>query len=271
MYSCLRTTTCFVILLASFFSVPTAVVAAVAFDAFNAGTSGTGNLSYTHTPVGTPKGIVVMVSQIGSKADQVSSVTYGGVAMTEVAGSPNILATGEVDVVYTYFLGSSIPTGAQTVSVTVSGAANKLANSYSLTALTDTEIVDVDATINSAAQENPSVTLSLGGRTSWASINLLSGQNDITGITPLAGWTSNGETDGGLVTLGTYRYNTIGTADITAGWTQTSDDALAITLAVSEVQAQGGGDTPVPSRVMRLFEGFQIKLLNGRVILHQTR
>lgn len=209
----------------------------VAFDAVSLSPQDTGNLSWTHTPVGTPRGVIVEVVFHSAVVAQVSGVTYGGVNMAEVAGSPNIHDSGEDGGVHTFFLGASIPTGPQTVLVTVSGAAVKNAVAYTVTAAADTEVVDTDVSINSATAVNPSAVLALGGRTCFASIAFFSGQDATTSITPLSGWTNRQEVDFGLLTAGWYTYDTIGSADVTAGWTQASDQAAAIALAISEVQA----------------------------------
>ena len=216
---------------------------AVAFDAFSNGTAGTGDISWTHTPVGTPRGVIVMVLGV-SGTDGVSGVTYGGVAMTEVTGSPNLKTSLELAGVYVYFLGSSIPTGAQTVAMTSANVHLKSISAITLTGAADTEVVDSDATINSDSVQDPSVTLSLGGRDCFCAIGGVSGQDAVTGITPLTDWTSRLEQDGGAVTVLHYTYNTIGTTDVTAGWTQTADDATAIAVAVSEVV--GGAADAVP-------------------------
>jgi hypothetical protein len=211
---------------------------APAFDAVSNVAAGTGNLSWTHTPVGTPRAVIVFIVQTGAGTDQVTSVTYGGTSMTEVSGSPNLHAAGETGAVYAYFLGSAIPTGAQTVTVNVSGAASKRAVAYTLTANADTEIVDSDGTINSSFLSNPSRTLSLSGRTSWAGIGFYSGQNAVGSITPLGSWTGDLEHSfGGIQVAGWYQFNTIGSSDVTAGWTQAADDAVMIGVAVSEVQS----------------------------------
>lgn len=206
---------------------------AVAFDAYTAN-NGTGNLSFTHTPVGTPKGIILLCDG-DDTTDEFSSATYGGVAMTEVSGSPNVLTTGEGGNVSCFFLGSGIPTGAQTVAVTVIGTGTKQVGVFSVTASADTEVVDSDGTINSTSQADPSVTLSLSGRSSFCAIGFFSGQGAVTGTTPFTSWTSRTEFDFGSDVCGIYSYDTIGTADVSAGWTQTADDACAIAIAISEV------------------------------------
>jgi hypothetical protein len=208
----------------------------VAYDAFTASSTFTDDASFNHTPVGTPKAVIVWITQTSSGADRIAGVTYGGVAMTEVSGSPVLQTGGEFGAVYCYFLGSSIPTGTQSVSIDTTTTTNNFkACCITLTASADTEIVDVDATINSTSLANPSVTLSLGGRTCFCAIGFYSGQNAVTGVTPLTSWTSREETDRGSQTTGCYTYDTIGTADVTAGWTQTADDAIAIAIAVSEI------------------------------------
>lgn len=209
----------------------------VAYDAFSSGI-GANTYSFTHTPVGTPRAVIVYTTTGG--AGDVTGVTYGGVAMTQMTGSPNNLSGAEAGNVTGWFLGASIPTGAQSVSVT-SGAATKIAYCNTLTGAADTEIVDVDATINSTSQADPSVTLSLGGRTCFASICLYSGHDAATSVTPFSGWTSRNETDVGAQILAYYTYDTVGTTDVTSGWTQTADDALAITAAISEISATTRG------------------------------
>ncbi len=219
---------------------------AIAFDAVSSTVPGTGALSWLHTPIGTPKGVIVFVVQNVGTADEVTGVTYGGVTMTEVTGSPNLHTTGEPGGVHAFFLGSSIPTGDQTISVSVNGTGSSKAGiAISVTAAANTEINDVDATINSDAQADPSVTLQLNGISSFCCIGFHSGQNAPTAITPLTNWTTIAEVDFGSQTSGFYRYNTIGTADVTAGWTQTSEDAAAIAIAIDEVGSAPAGQPTV--------------------------
>lgn len=211
----------------------------IAFDSSSTPASGTGNISFNHTPVGTARGIIVSIVQNVGSTDEVTGVTYGGVALTRVGA--NFHTTGETGAVYTYLLGASIPTGLQNCTVSVNGTGStKRCTLWALIAAADLEVVDFDTTINSDSQVNPSVTLSLGGRSSWCNIAFHSGQGAVTGITPLTSWTATLEQDFGAQVGGYYRYNTIGTADVTAGWTQTAEDATAVAIAVAEVVAAGG-------------------------------
>lgn len=205
----------------------------VRFDAESTVAAADTNLSWTHTPVGTVRGVIVFFTGDGSN-DQCDDVTYGGVAMTEVPGSPNVKGTGDTSNDSCYFLGSGIPQGAQTVSITTTGTADRKAGCISLTADADTEIVDSDGTINSDSSANPSVTLSLGGRACFCAIGFTSGQAAVSGIAPLSGWSSVYEHAFAADTCGLYKYGTVATVDVTAGWTQTADDAVAIAAAVGE-------------------------------------
>ena len=216
---------------------------AIAFDAFSNSAQGTGNLSWTHTPVGTPRGVIVGIIQVTggpAPSDQVSTVTYGGTSMTEVAGSPLAQSGGEPSMIHMFFLGASIPTGAQTVAVTVTGANQKIACAVTVTAGQDTSVVDTDATITSTSQANPSATLALGGITCFCGEVFQSGQNDPTGITPLTNWTARMENDFGTEQGACYTYDTISSTDVTMGWTQSADDACCIGIAVRENAAPGG-------------------------------
>jgi hypothetical protein len=231
------------LVLLALLALPTSAGAQVAFDKidFSSGAGSVDPLEWTHTPVGTPRAVIVQITQTGGTgADQVVSVTYGGAAMTEVATcSPNRKTASESWATYTYFLGSSIPTGAQTVSVDVSATGAKRGSSITLTATTDTEVVDCDGTINSDSVTDPSVTLSLGGRTSFVALAAGSGEDDPASTAPLTNWTDHEEADHGVLLSLRYTYDIISTADVTAGWTQTTDDAVAIAIAVSEVVAGG--------------------------------
>ena len=214
---------------------------AVEFDAWsNETAAASGTLTWTHTPVGNPKGIFLWVVQNVGVTDEVDSVTYGSLTMTEVAGSPLVNTTGEPGAVYGYFNGSAIPTGVQTVTVNVNGTGSfKQGGVATLVALANTETVEVDVSINGDLGANPSTTLSLNGRASWCGLAFFSGVGVVASATPLTGWTTRNETDFGAQLAGFYTYNTIGTTDVTAGWTQSADQATAICVAISEASAAG--------------------------------
>lgn len=101
---------------------------AIAFDAVSSQFDATSQPnSFTHTPVGTPKGVYVADTNIDGIVP--SSVTYGGVALTMIAQQNvgNRVASS-------WFLGEGIPTGAQTVSVNHASSVNSYAVCITVTA-----------------------------------------------------------------------------------------------------------------------------------------
>jgi hypothetical protein len=226
---------------------------AIAFDQWshNGGVPFTDDIAWDHTPIGTPRGVLVFTVQHNSAADQIVGASYGGVAMTEVALSPVSKATGETAVVYGHFLGSSIPTGTQSVSIDCTAAgASKEAICITLTAAQNTSVVDT----SSIAQDtgaNPAVTLSLGGIVCFCALAFHSGQAAVSGTTPLANWTSRFESDFGAGVCGIYTYNTIASTDVSAGYTATTEDCTLLAVAIRE-DAGGGGATQ-PPRTMHQF------------------
>ena len=211
---------------------------AIAFDAFSnyTGTSNT-SFSWTHTPVGTPKAVIVWVVQNAATTVEANAPTYGGVTMTLVGSSVN--STGERGRVDCYFLGTKIRTGSQTVEVTVitpPGTYYRGASCVTLTASKITQVKTYGTSINSIAIANPTETLDLGGISCFCAIGFHSGQGAVSGITPTTGWTSRYEYDFSSQTYGIYTYDTINSANVACGWTQTSDDAIAVSIAVMEYQ-----------------------------------
>ncbi len=109
--------------------------ATVAFDAASVqSTDASSTITRTHTPVGTPTGVAVLIGWVDVNSRTISSVTYGGASLTQ-------LGTTQSDFTYGFwktaiFGSTSTPSsGAQTVTVTFSGA---LSNGGSITTVTVT-------------------------------------------------------------------------------------------------------------------------------------
>lgn len=98
------------------------------------------SFSWTHTPVGTPRGVLVFTySKAAGPPDDATSVTYGGVSLTAVSGGRATDTAGEPADCKAWFLGSSIPTGAQSVVVNrTNNATAMLAHCVTVTAAADT-------------------------------------------------------------------------------------------------------------------------------------
>ena len=105
------------------------------------GSASEASFSWTHTPVGTPRGVLVFVFDANANAVDVTSVTYGGVSVPAVSGGEARDTAGEAGSCKAFFLGSSIPTGAQTVQVNRNNNANIMyAVAITVTAASDTAI-----------------------------------------------------------------------------------------------------------------------------------
>lgn len=218
---------------------------AVAFDAYTSSTAGTGDISFDHTPVGTARGLIVYVIT-DNQGDEITSVTADGTAVPEVTDSPQLNTTGEDGGSHCFFLGSSIPTGTLTIAVTTSGTATtKIAGAVTLTANQDTSVVDTNGLVSDGILD-PSVTLSLGGVSSFAMVGAWHGTESAAKIAPLSGWTQRLEHDYGTTFGIIYTYDTVGTTDVTAGVDSTETDDVALHgIAVRENAAGGATATQV--------------------------
>lgn len=192
----------------------------------------------THTPVGTPKAVVVAVIT-DSGVTAVSAVTYGGVALTtSVAQNHTVGNTGTVML---WFLGAGIPTGSQTVAITTTTASATRATITTLTAGGDCTVdTTVAGDIPSAAPiQNPSLTLTFTGTLDTAAcFYALHSSNGTVENTPQAGSTQQFPTTwaiGGA--SGLWGRKVIASAaSTTMGWSTASTiQGPHVALAVKEV------------------------------------
>lgn len=220
---------------------------AVAYDAqseSHTGTTGaTTTFSWTHTPSGTPRSVLVFVfNRAGGSGMPVSSVTYGGVALTAVPGgeAEDTTAGTEGGTVKAYHLGASIPTGAQTVQVNASGAlVGGYAVCFTSTAGDDTYVTGVVTEANNQTLAEENVADDSNGVNSLRYAGILSGASAV----PSAGANSTAGPgiDYGAYVNGTYRETTAGQGSRPVGASfGTSDDVAAVYLAVCE------GEPPPP-------------------------
>lgn len=227
---------------------------AVAFDAESAA-NGTGDLSWTHTPVGTPKGVVVFVNQAaGSTTDQVIGVTYGGVAMTEVALSPFTHTAGDEDaVMHAFFLGSSIPTGAQTVFVDVDATGTgKRAQAITVTAADDTSVDDT-STADHASTTTPSVDLTTSVETVVLG-SMHTGVQNAANFAAGTDYTDLQEFSHGTSGSSFIRRTTNPSAGtVTVDWTQNLEEAGILAVAIRE--GTGGAPAPIVKKLALLGVG----------------
>jgi hypothetical protein len=221
--------------LSNFGSVYAAVANDVASESHTGttGNSSAASFTWTHTPVGTPRGVLVFVYTI-SATQTVTGVTYGGVAMTPVSGGAAAdIATepGRVDV---YFLGSSIPTGAK--SVVVSRTNNSVvmyATAITQTAAGDTEVAGVSILQNDQALAQQSIS---DGSTGVNSVRYAGAYSGLA-APPTVGANSTllQNIDLGNFGASTVRETTAGQGARLVGFTAASDDVAAVHLAVREI------------------------------------
>jgi hypothetical protein len=211
------------------------------FDAHSS-TTGTGNLSWTHTPVGSPTGVVVFVWQYNTTANQIFGITYGGVAMQEKSVTLHTL--GAVNAVgYMYFLNRNIPTGPQTVAVSTNGVVTqRQASAITVTGGTNAE-VDAYSFGNSGATPsvNPNISLSTFKRAVLFG-SLLSDLDSGATIAPGAGYTELVKTALGTEVVDVERATVQPAGGYTVNWTAASAGWGIIAMAVRTVYYRFWGE-----------------------------
>lgn len=196
-------------------------------DIAAAGTTG------TVVNAGASAGVVaayVLIAQNTSTTDQVTGVTYGGSAMTRQGFITD--AAGEPGGVYVYKLESSVPQGTQDAVVSISSPAGakrvRVVTVYHSAAVSviDDDTIDTDTA-------DPSSTLATNAGFKGVVISMLhSGHNAPTDIDAGTGvWLVDGGRDFGNQSEATVVGEKTG-ANVTVGFTQTSEDAAMYSLAV---------------------------------------
>jgi hypothetical protein len=125
-------------------------------------TATTDPYTFNYTPTSTPVGIVLCAIHSDSSTDHISSVTYGGVAMARaVTAADTATEAGRADI---WWLGRTVPTGTQTVSVDLSSATTDDIQFvvFGLTGAKNIDLVDTDKL--EANTTNPSLTMQTDGR-----------------------------------------------------------------------------------------------------------
>ncbi len=104
------------------------------------GSSNEDSFSWTHSPGGTPRGVLVFVNTL-SATKTVTSVTYGGVSMNEITEATALDSVAEPGRIDTFFLGTSIPTGDQTIVINRTNNSNVMyASVATMSGSSDTEV-----------------------------------------------------------------------------------------------------------------------------------
>lgn len=199
------------------------------------GHSGSASFSFSHNPVGTPRGVVVFVCTV-SATKTVTSVTYDGVALTSLSVLAAVDTAGEPGRIDVFFLGSSVPvTDPATIVVNrTNNAVVMTAFAHTVTANTNTELPTALAVVQ---QEDGAIAATAvdDGSVGTDSLRLACAYTGAASP-PAAG---SGTTLGGSIDLGAFGfasgYETVpGQGSRTMGLTAGSDDRAYVLFAVRE-------------------------------------
>lgn len=195
----------------------------------------TGDRTFTHTPSGTPKGVVVAICVTGTTAP-VTGVLYGGVAMTQRASPTDTAEPGRVEL-WT-LTDTAIATGAQTVTLQGCIAAPKFATCSTVTAATSQTTFDAVGTKSTTTATNPTVniTTSLDAMIYGA---IHGGSTTPGNYVPTANYTTQDDVDYGALSAKTARSNSaIAAGTFAFDFTYaTSDDYCIACVAIAELAA----------------------------------
>lgn len=118
---------------------PTSIPVSRAHSSASAGSENEDSFSWSYDPESTPRGVSVIVTS-NSASDQATGVTYGGVAMTKIVEA-NDTGVDEPMSASLWFLGSSVPSGEQTIVVSRNNNGTRMGGfAAAVTADADTEV-----------------------------------------------------------------------------------------------------------------------------------
>jgi len=224
---------------------------------------GAGTLAYTEANVGagspatvahTPNAAVtrwaaVFISSI-TATDNVTAVTYGGVAMSRVVRAVDTASEpGSAEV---WFLGAGVPDGAQNAVVTFGGSTEKRIVVCTASADSSTcQVADFDSAEND--QANPSLTLDSGADTGFRIGMAYSGQTSPASVTPAGTMTNvtSGQFGTGSKCFRVDYQTTPSSGSASLSWTMLSDDFAGVGIVIIEA----GAGNAVSGEVTQLYSG----------------
>jgi hypothetical protein len=208
------------------------------------------SFSWTHTPSGTPKGVLVFtftgMGAVKTATEHATAVTYGGVSLTAVpSGSAADTATEPMRTT-AWFLASSVPTGAQTVQVTrTNNTTSMWAVAITVTSGGDTSTAGVLLEQENQALTEENIDDGSPGANSVRYAAVASGTNNVTTTIGANSTLIQSNVTGQSVSAAVVRETTAGQGSRPVGVTVVgADDVAAVYLAVIEVA--GGGGVTVP-------------------------
>lgn len=201
-------------------------------------------LTLTHTPVGVPRGVCVVVYYT-TNLDLIGSgeVKYGTKNLIPYLVDSAIDAAGEPITTIMWFLGTDVPSGVQTVSISHTG--NSLYTKYATCATFTSSNKDIQVVASGKLQADvaASIAVDSGVRSALRVAAINSGSNfGYTDFVPAAGITVQRGVNIGSRCLLFATQDTPSTGSFTMSFTQTlTDDLAMIAAALSEIDPVGGG------------------------------
>jgi len=225
----------------------------IAFDAAaSSGSLAQADVSYTHTPSGTPAGIIVF-GLCSLNADfATNAATYGGSAMTHLATITGSGGSQKNDMeIHAWLLGSSVPTGAQTVAITRTGTGYCRGVSVSVTAATDVELNTAGGAGYVTGESSGTTTPFTAGTLALGSVESLCAEMFLTGDsatwTAPTNWTEYYQV-GQFSRTHAIAVRDVTTSDVTdagVGFGGGTEEVVGLVVAIAEA---GGGAAAHPIR-----------------------
>lgn len=212
-------------------------------------TATTGGFSFTHTPINTPRGVLVFALNETSNTDRISTVTYGGASLTRVTSAIHPGGGGtEPTHQSVWFLGSNVPDGPEPVTFVLNTSTT---DDYYVVATTvyNTNNYDVvvehSGSLAGSAVTNPAVTLNYNGYKCLSFTAIGSGLPNTTDLTLLSNMTAIHSEDFGA-NVGRVDRQTSASlnTNFVIGYTASVDDATIVGVALRPIQMS---PTPTPS------------------------
>lgn len=231
---------------------------AVGFDSQSfkdlTGTGGT----WTHTPVGTPRGFIVGIAQTAGSRDVINSVSFGGATLTRVATNGYATTSGgEPGQAWLYFKGTGVAASG-TVNIVASTLGGTMTGwAVAFTANQAWTEVAASALANGSTVANPAATIHATSGDSgvafgvmFSGVDVPSSAAVISGYTALTGSTTGGRDFGSQSAVAAYGLSS--GATISVGWTASGDDVAVCAALVREV-VPSIGTMPIVNSAVQVY------------------
>lgn len=219
---------CILLVFAALFGLfwATPIYAAITLDLASEGT-GTTTFTWSHAGGANIEGGVVGCFCEGCTTDVISGAKWGASAMTLVGNA--IDTAGEPGSTEVYWIGSSVPSGTQTIECTVaSGTLLKHGVAFGVQAAGDVQLAGTFCTIATGDPDEPSCSVATITGARFGFVFIYSGLNTEGNASAGAGFTLGPTNDYGTKTSASEYETTQGTGNLTATFVTTAGDDVAM-------------------------------------------